>query len=245
MILKIATTEIAVNDCYAYEHASGKRELRIQIPQTSITYEELKALLKGDTSEIVLTKDDGTTKTFCGYKTTFEITDKTEKGVEIFRVTMPCVAEAERRAMEAQTQVAALEKTVAQQANYISAQATEILAQAEVIVAQGETINTQNEQLAELAEMSKSQLDAIDFILTDGFSMIAQEAATLAVEQAMEAIAATEEVPEEIETEEVQDDTTEVEPETTEENLTDLEHEEETTSETVTEQEHEETTEEI
>lgn len=229
MILKIATTEIAVNDCYAYEHANGKRELKIQIPQTSISYEELKALLKGDTSEIVLTKDDGTTKTFCGYKTTFEITDKTEKGIEIFQVIMPCVAEAERRALEAQAQVVTLTKQVVEQANYISAQATEILAQAEAIVAQGETINTQNEQLTALAEMSKSQLDAIDFILTDGFSMIAQEAATLAVEQAMEAITATEEVPEE----------------TRGENVTDLEHEEETDTENVTEQEHEETTEEI
>ena len=120
MRVLIGGTELTVMNCYPHEYQSGKRELRIWIPQSEIEYSALKAVLNEEnTGEIVLTKDDGTTQTLVGYNTTYEITDKTESGVAVFYVVIQCVAEAERRALEAKAEAAALEKTVADQAALI------------------------------------------------------------------------------------------------------------------------------
>lgn len=127
MKVLIGGTELTVKNCSPYEYQSGKRELRIWIPQSEIEYSDLKAVLdEENTGVIVLTKDDGTTQTFSGYNTTYEITDKTENGVAVFYVVIKCVAEAERRALEAKAQAAELEKTVADQAALIADMAATI-----------------------------------------------------------------------------------------------------------------------
>lgn len=127
MKVLIGGTELTAKNCSPYEYQSGKRELRIWIPQSEIEYSALKAVLdEENTGEIVLTKDDGTAQTFSGYNTTYEITDKTENGVAVFYVVIKCVAEAERRALEAKAQTAALEKTVADQAALIEKMAATI-----------------------------------------------------------------------------------------------------------------------
>lgn len=122
MKILIGGTEIKVKNGYAYEYANGKRELRITVSQSEIEYAALKELLAANTGEIVLTKDDGTTQTFSGYKFTPEITDKTENGEAVFYVVIQCVAEAERRALEAIAKAEALEKELEEKALTIDAQ---------------------------------------------------------------------------------------------------------------------------
>ena len=126
MKILIGGAEITVKKCFPYEYANGKRELRFTVSQSVIDYAALKEVLAANTGEIVLTKDDGTTQTLSGYNFTPEILDKTENEEAVFYVVIQCVAEAERRALEAKAQAAALEKTVAEQAELISTQAAAI-----------------------------------------------------------------------------------------------------------------------
>lgn len=117
----------AVN-AYAYQYPNGKRELRVTIPQESVAYADLKALLKSCDGDIVLSHEDGGTETFVGYKTTASITDKVENGTEVFYVVLDCVGEAERKALEAEAKAKALEGIVAQQGEIINTQADQMAA---------------------------------------------------------------------------------------------------------------------
>lgn len=119
-----ATLNVLV--AYPYQYPSGKRELRVTLPQEEIAYADLKELLKAHDGDIVLTKEDGTTETFVGYRTTASITDKVENETEVFYVVLDCVGEAERKALEAEAKAKALEATVAQQGETITAQAGEV-----------------------------------------------------------------------------------------------------------------------
>jgi len=152
MKILIAGAEITVKKCYPYEYANARRELRFTIPQSSIAYDNLKELLAANTGEIVLTKDDGTTQTFSGYKFTPEITDKTEDEVAIFYVVIQCVAEAERRALEAKAQVAELSTAVSDMQNKI--------------IMQGETVvGLETASAMQSATIESMLLEAIPFIV--------------------------------------------------------------------------------
>ena len=140
MKILISNTELTATQCYAYEFANAKRELRITIPQSEIAYSDLKTILKENTGEIVLTKGDGTIQTFVGYATTYEITDKTEDDVDVFYVVIQCVAEAERRALEAQQKATVLEMVVAEQSAVIMAQSEQVSMLEETAIIQVETI---------------------------------------------------------------------------------------------------------
>lgn len=121
-------TDLGVFEAYPYQYPNGKRELRITIPQVAIAYADLKALLKSCDGDITLTEEDGTAKSFVGYKTTASITDKVEDEQEVFYVVLDCVGEAERKALEAEAKAKALEATVAQQGEVITAQANQVAA---------------------------------------------------------------------------------------------------------------------
>ncbi len=145
MEIRIGDTALAVSGCYAYQHPSGKRELRITVPQSEIGYGSLKGLLKSCSGEIVMTDSSGTEQTFVGYKTTYTITDKTEEdGTEVFYVILDCVGEAERRALEAVAKAKAAE------------------AQAEAL---GQTVERQEGQITEqeerIAEMTENEADLL------------------------------------------------------------------------------------
>ena len=126
MNILIGGTTLEVTNCIPFQHPNGKRELRITLPQNIIGYDDLVAVLEGETSKIVLTKDDGNTHTFAGYETTYELTSKTENDVRVWYIVMFCVAEAERRASEAKATAIALERIVAMQNETIAAQAAEV-----------------------------------------------------------------------------------------------------------------------
>lgn len=153
--LTINGTVLRVIDAHAYQYPSGKRELRITIPQAAVSYADLKALLKGCDGDITLTKEDGTVESFVGYKTTASITDKVENEQEVFYVVLDCVGEAERKALEAEAKAKALAATVAQQG--------------EVIIAQASQVAALNEQLlvvqmaaAELYEMNRPAQEPVE-----------------------------------------------------------------------------------
>lgn len=143
--IKIGDTILEVLNCYAYQYPSGKRELRITVPQTEIGYSDLRELLKSCDGEIAMTDGNGTVQTFVGYKTTYTITDKAEEdGTEVFYVVLDCVGEAERRALEAIAKAKAAE------------------AQAEAL---RRTVERQEEQIAEqegrIAEMTENEADLL------------------------------------------------------------------------------------
>lgn len=145
MEIRIGDTALAVSGCYAYQHPSGKRELRITVPQSEIGYSDLKELLKSCDGEITMTDGNGATQTFSGYKATYTITDKAEEdGTEVFYVTIDCVGEAERRALEAVAKAKAAE------------------AQAEAL---RQTVERQEEQIAEqegrIVEMTENEADLL------------------------------------------------------------------------------------
>lgn len=136
MKLTINATEINVTNAYPYQRPNGKRELRITVPQTEIEYAELKELLKGDTGEIVLTKEDGSAEAFLGYHTTAAITDKVEKiiigetenNVEVWYIELDCVGEAERKALEAEYKAKEAERKTQALAQLLEQQNLELAA---------------------------------------------------------------------------------------------------------------------
>lgn len=122
MKILISGTELNIKKYAAREQPNGKRYLEVTILQNEVEYAALKEILSANTGEIIITKDDGTTQTLSGYTFTPEITDKVEAdGTAVFYIVIQCVAEAERRALEAKAEAAELRKTVAEQAALISA----------------------------------------------------------------------------------------------------------------------------
>lgn len=151
----------------------------IKIPSTEISYEELKALFKDNQHDLIVTEEDGSTEAFSGYTELDGIKESISEGLYI--VTQYCTETAMHLLNEARKQIEEQQGTISTMQGTIELQTAEILTQAEVIVAQGETIAAQNEQVEKLLEASASQLDAIDFILTEGLPLVAQEAATMAL----------------------------------------------------------------
>lgn len=120
MKILIGGTELTAKSGYVYEYANGKRELRFTVSQSVIDYTALKEVLAANTGEIILTKDDGNTETLSGFNFTPAITDKVENGEAVLYVVIQCVAEAERQALEAKAEAAALRKLAADQAKTIN-----------------------------------------------------------------------------------------------------------------------------
>jgi len=121
MKILISGTELNIKKYAAREQQNGKRYLEITILQNEVEYAALKEILAANTGEIIITKDDGTTQTLSGYTFTPEITDRAEAdGTAVFYIVIQCVAEAERRALEAKAEVAELRKTVAEAEALIS-----------------------------------------------------------------------------------------------------------------------------
>lgn len=163
----------------------------ITIPTTAISSDELEALFTDNQNDLIVTHEDGTTETFKGYSELHSIEKNIPNG--LFVVTQYCTSTAMHLLNEARKQIDTLESKNTELQGVVTAQNMELFAQAEVIVAQGETIAVQNEQVATLMEASISQLDAIDSIMTEVLPLVAQEAANMAVEQALAAIAKDEE----------------------------------------------------
>lgn len=108
MKITIGTTELTVTGCYAYRYQNGKLVLKIEVPQSEITHDDLKALIKGNTADIVCEKDDGTTETFSGFSYTLTILDKDDT----YFVEVECVSETERKVADMLKVVKAQNETI-------------------------------------------------------------------------------------------------------------------------------------
>ena len=79
MKIIINETELIVTNCYPFRYPSGKLVLKIEVLQSAIGHDDLKELLKNNTSDIILVKDDESQSSFSGFTYAVEITDKDEK----------------------------------------------------------------------------------------------------------------------------------------------------------------------
>lgn len=121
MKVLINSTELTVLNCYAYRYSSGKLVLRMEIPQTDISHDDLKILLKENTGDIVASKDDGTTETFTGFHYQVRISDsETPEGVEVHSCEIECMSETEFQLGILQRTVASQNVLIAEQANTIA-----------------------------------------------------------------------------------------------------------------------------
>ena len=94
MKILIGQTELEVNNCYSYRYQNGKVVLKIEVDQETIGHDELKALLKNNTEDIVRLADDGTVaETYSGFYFTVSILDKDN----IYECEVECVSVAERK----------------------------------------------------------------------------------------------------------------------------------------------------
>ena len=109
MKLLIASTELTVTNCYAYRYPNGKLVLKIETPQENISHDDLKTLLKNNTEDITLTRDDGKTETFTGFHYQVKIADEVNaEGVEIHSCEVECQSEND-------FQIGILQRTVEEQ----------------------------------------------------------------------------------------------------------------------------------
>ena len=109
MKLLISSTELTVTNCYAYRYPNGKLVLKIETPQENISHDDLKTLLKNNTEDITLTRDDGKTETFTGFHYQVKIADEVNaEGVEIHSCEVECQSEND-------FQIGILQRTVEEQ----------------------------------------------------------------------------------------------------------------------------------
>lgn len=119
MKITVGTTDLEVTSCYAYRYPNGKLILKIELPQTTITHDELRTLLKENTKDIVLTKDDNSTESFTGFHYQVKVSDDvTPDGVEIHSCEVECQSEND-------FQIGIMQRTIADQQNTISTLTTE------------------------------------------------------------------------------------------------------------------------
>ena len=109
MKILVGTTELTVTNCYAYRYPNGKLVLKIETPQENISHDDLKTLLKNNTEDIILTRDDGKTETFTGFHYQVKIADEVNaEGVEIHSCEVECQSEND-------FQIGILQRTVEEQ----------------------------------------------------------------------------------------------------------------------------------
>lgn len=189
MFITIGSNTLEVISAGAKRLPSGKVLVIVEAKQDIISHDDLRTLFKDTTDDLIVNRDNGTKETFggCHYAVKVaddvktQIVDGVKVEVEIHRAEIECNSEADFQLGRMRGTIDEQGASLKQQAEELLLQANELLLQAQTIVSQGETIAVQNEQVAKLLEASASQLDAIDFILTEGLPLVAQEAATMAL----------------------------------------------------------------
>lgn len=145
MKLSIGNTELTVKNCYALRYQNGKLVLKIEVGQEAIGHDDLKALLKNNTGDIILTKDDESTETFSGFGYTVQILDRDD----VYECELECTSEStyqigrlKMKNEELEKAVTAHGKTITEQAKVISEQTEQVESLEESSAIQGSTIET-------------------------------------------------------------------------------------------------------
>lgn len=189
--LTIGSNLIEIISCTRMRDVQRGFYLDIKIPKGVVTLDELETLFDGNEEPILVVDGDGNENTYIGFKELSSLS--LEKGV--YRVCQVCTSEYEAQLSLAQSKLNQQETLISQMKSTIEEQEKELEAQASVVVAQGDTIaaqkkiiEDQNEQVVALTEMSSNQLEVLDFLLSEGISLIAKEVAETAVKELAETI---------------------------------------------------------
>lgn len=157
-------TTLNVTNAYAErDTVTGIITCTVIVPQSEMDYADLKALFKGNTEDIIYTKEDERTELFSGFSFK-NILDDDENGQYIVKLTADEYAFQLGRNRELEADKATLESTVASKDNEISTLTTSITEKDGTITEQGEkiveleaTIVSKDEEItakdAEIAEL--------------------------------------------------------------------------------------------
>lgn len=131
------------------------------VPQSEIDYADVKALFKGNTEDIIHTKEDGSTELFSGftYKNTL---DDDENNQYIIKLTANEYVFQLGRNRELEADKATLESTVASKDSEISTLNATISKKDKVITEREETIATLETEIVELKN-SVGDVDLSEF----------------------------------------------------------------------------------
>ena len=146
-ILVGANTIEAVN-CWVERYDTGKVVLKLHIRQDVIGHDELKNLLKNNTEDIILTKDDGSVEALSGFYYSIRVSDSVIDGEEIHDCEVECIGENEY-------QIGRLKNQIAEQNEVISNQMKIIAEMQAVNAALNDEILTTQMELCELYESNK------------------------------------------------------------------------------------------
>lgn len=161
MKLFVGTRELIVTNCYPYRYNNGKLVLKMDVAQENIRQDELKALLKDNTDDIICIKENGKQEIYSGFYRTLSITD-TEKEIldsngevigthEIYFVEIECIS-------EATFQNGRLRQKIADQ--------NAIIANLEQrVTVQNEVINSQSESITLMEDVMLEQLMTVEDVV--------------------------------------------------------------------------------
>lgn len=178
MQITIGTSSLEVISAGARRLPSGKILVIIEVKQELISHDDLRAMFKGTTEDLVVLRDDGTKDTYGGCHYAIKVSDDVLDEVEIHRAEIECSSEAD-------FQLGRMRGELTKQGTDIATQGTEIQEQKEVS--------------EYLEQMSGSLLMAIDSLVLEVLPAAISEAVETAVKNAMESNNSEEE---EVETEE-------------------------------------------
>lgn len=168
MQIIIKETTLEVISAGAKRLPSGKVLVIIEVKQELISHDDLRALFKDATEDLVVTRDDGTKETYGGCHYAIKVSDDTKKQivdgveteVEIHKAEIECNSEAE-------FQIGRMRGTVQAHAEAIVKQTEASKNIATAVSAHTETLKAQQNSVDGLEITSASTLAAIDTILTE------------------------------------------------------------------------------
>ena len=182
MKITVGTNELEVRNAYANRLASGKILVIVEALQELISHDELRAMFKGITEDLVITKDDGTKETFGGCHYAVKVADDivkvvtngVETQIEIHRAEIECSSEADFQLGRLRGDVTNHSQTLNLYGNAINEHTT-------VINAQVDAIGNQQKKADVLTEQSSLQSDALDVIISEVIPMAIEVAIESAV----------------------------------------------------------------
>lgn len=152
-------TTLSVTNAYA-ERENGIITCTVIVPQSEMEYADLKALFKGNTEDIVSTKDDGSTELFSGF-TYSSILDDDANEQYIVKLTADEYAFQLGRNRQLEADKASLKNTVMSKDNEISTLNSTISEKDKTIAKKEETITAKDTVIGEKEVVITEQKETI------------------------------------------------------------------------------------
>ena len=154
-------TTLNVKNAYAErDTVTGIITCTVIVPQSEMEYADLKALFKGNTEDIIYTKEDESTELFSGF-TYSHIVDDDENGQHIVKLTANEYSFQLGRNRQLEADKATLESTVASKEAEISNLNVTVSEKDKVIAEREETITTKDTVIGEKEVLITEQKETI------------------------------------------------------------------------------------